>query len=186
MSKPIDLTTLANVKAWLAMTNFTASDELLKRLISACSAHIQSWLNRIIAEQDYVETRDGTGQSVLLMKQLPVRYVSKVVVNGLSVPARTDGGGYGYSHDERSVALTGAVFPRGYNNVTVTYTAGYCHIPYDIEQAAIDTIGDWFRYRDRVGKTSEAIEGQSISFVNVGIPARSQSVLNQYRNVAPL
>lgn len=62
----------------------------------------------------------------------------------------------------------------------------YGYVPPDIEQAAIDMIGDWFVYRSRIGKLSEAIEGQSISFTNQSITARAQGVLNQYRIVAPI
>jgi len=62
----------------------------------------------------------------------------------------------------------------------------YGYVPSDIEQAAIDMIGDWFVYRSRIGKLSEAIEGQSITFTNQGITARAQGVLNQYRSVAPI
>lgn len=61
----------------------------------------------------------------------------------------------------------------------------YGFVPADLEQAAVDMIGDWFRYRDRIGKVSEAIEAQSITFTNTSVPARAQGVMNQYRKVAP-
>lgn len=62
----------------------------------------------------------------------------------------------------------------------------YSYVPFDLEQATIDMIGDWFRYVDRIGKTSQSIEGQTTSFVNVPIPARALGVLQQYRNVSPI
>lgn len=62
----------------------------------------------------------------------------------------------------------------------------YGYIPFDLEQAAVDLIGDWFLYRDRIGTTSKAIEQQSITFVNVPITARALGVLNQYKRVAPV
>jgi hypothetical protein len=62
----------------------------------------------------------------------------------------------------------------------------YGFVPFDVEQAAVDMIGDWFRYRDRIGQTSMTIEAQSITFTNTAITARAQGVLNQYKRVAPV
>jgi len=62
----------------------------------------------------------------------------------------------------------------------------YGYVPFDLEQAAVDMIGDWFKYRDRIGVLSQGIEQQTITFVNAAITARAQGVLNQYRRVAPV
>ena len=59
-----DLTTLADVKAWLqpGQAAFPATDDaLLTRLITAASQYIQTWLNRQISLANYLETRDGIG-----------------------------------------------------------------------------------------------------------------------------
>src|SRR5215475_696282 len=56
-----DLTTLADVKAWLqtGQSAFPSTDDaLLTRLITAASQLIQTWLNRKIALQDWIEVRD--------------------------------------------------------------------------------------------------------------------------------
>jgi Ubiquitin-activating enzyme E1 FCCH domain len=60
----------------------------------------------------------------------------------------------------------------------------YGYIPADIEQAAIDCIGDWFRYRARIGVTSMAIEQQTITYVNTPMPARAANALQQHKRVA--
>ena len=52
-----DLTTLADVKAWLqtGQSPFPATDHaILTRLITAASRYIQTWLNRQIAQQDWI------------------------------------------------------------------------------------------------------------------------------------
>lgn len=59
----------------------------------------------------------------------------------------------------------------------------YASVPWDIEQACIDTLGDWYKYINRIGKTSEGVEGQTTSFVNAPIPARALSVLQQYKKI---
>ena len=56
-----DLTTLADVKAWLqtGQAAFPATDDaLLTRLVTAASQYIQTWLNREIASADFLEVRD--------------------------------------------------------------------------------------------------------------------------------
>lgn len=67
-----------------------------------------------------------------------------------------------------------------------TVLISYGYVPFDLEQAVIDMIGDWFKYRDRIGVLSQGIEQQTITFVNAAITARAQGVLNQYRRVAPV
>lgn len=62
----------------------------------------------------------------------------------------------------------------------------YGYIPYDLEQGTVDMIGDWFKYRNRIGVTSQAIEQQTITFVNSAMTARALGVLQQYRRVAPI
>ncbi len=60
----------------------------------------------------------------------------------------------------------------------------YAYVPFDIEQAVIDMVGDWFKYKDRIGELSKGIEGQTISFTNTAITSRAQGVLNQYKLTA--
>jgi hypothetical protein len=90
-----DLTTLADVKAWLqtGQSAFPATDDaLLTRLITAASQFIQTWLNRQIASQDWIEIRDGLGGPLgpydvrYQFAEFPVSAVSLVVVDGLTIP----------------------------------------------------------------------------------------------------
>jgi len=59
----------------------------------------------------------------------------------------------------------------------------YGYVPYDLEQACIDMIGDWFKYQARIGVLTQAIEQQTITFVNAALPARTLGVLQQYKRV---
>src|SRR6201998_3326661 len=90
-----DLTTLADVKAWLqtGQSAFPATDDaLLMRLITAASQFIQTWLNRQITSQDWIEIRDGLGSPLgpydvrSQFAVFPVSFVSLVVVDGLTIP----------------------------------------------------------------------------------------------------
>lgn len=262
-SIPVDTTALP---LYVSGGFASISDPVLQRLISALSAYVQNWLNRTIANTDYIEMRNGVGGARMCTKQFPITSVAGVSVNGLPVQARaplapnmtyTNAGGYVF--DDISVMLSGWCFARGYQNIALQYAAGflisdeaqtipavspytlttfarwsagdrgvvyassgvalakvtgapnvgeyavdgsvytfaaadagigvlisYAYVPFDIEQAVIDILGDWFKYRDRIGELSKGIEGQTISFVNSAITARALGVLQQYKLTAPI
>jgi hypothetical protein len=193
-SIPVDAT---GFSAYTGGGVVSINDPLVARLVSACSQFIQSWLNRQILSSSYVETRNGTGGSIMPVDNYPIKSVATVTVDGVSIPLRPPMGAgsqqvanfgtpYGYTFDDFAIYLSGGVFRRDFQNVVIEYAAGYDTVPADLEQATVDLIGDWFRYADRIGKTSQGIEGQSTSFVNVALTARTLGVLQQYRRTAPL
>lgn len=168
----------------------SVSDSLLSRLITAVSTYVQSWMNRKIPRMTYVETRNGLGGPVMLLKNFPVLSVSALTVDGVAMTPRGPISPYvpgptGYTFDDISIQLP-CGFPRGFQNVTVTYDAGYDTVPADIEQAVVDTIGEWFYARQRIGILSKAIEGQSITFMNQSMPQRAKDVLQQYKQMSPI
>lgn len=168
-------------------------DPLLTRLITSSSAYIQSWLNRTIATATYTETLNGSGGYAMLMQNYPISAVHSVAINGVTIPVRpalnqTTGtyAGFGYVFDADKIMVSGTKFCQGMQNVSVSYDAGYATTPPDIEQACIDLIGDWFRYRSRIGMLSQAIETQTTTFTNTPMPVRCQDMLQQYKKVAPI
>jgi hypothetical protein len=189
-----DLTTLAVLKEWLVIANtVTVSDAMLARLISAASTYIQNTLiSRTIALAQYQEVRNGMGMDSMMLKTTPLVSVQSLSVNGAAIAARaplgpgaTNGAG-GYTFDDQMIYLSGFVFCSGRQNVIVNYTAGYAMTPPDLEQACIDIISDWFKAKDRIGKSGESIEGQSISFSLAQVPPRAMGVISGYRRVSPV
>ena len=84
-----DLTTLADVKTWLqtSQSAFPPTDDaLLSRLITAASQYVQTWLNRQIAQCDYIEVRDGTGGQRLQFARFPVCAVQSLTIDGIAIP----------------------------------------------------------------------------------------------------
>ena len=110
-----DLTTLDNVKAWFSppLTS-TSDDALLARLITATSQFIQTWLNRAIASQAYVETRDGDGGPTLVLANAPVTAIASVTVDGLAIPPAPDSVSKGYVLEAGAVSLRGSCFTAGF------------------------------------------------------------------------
>jgi gp6-like head-tail connector protein len=83
-----DLTTLADVKAWLNTTGTfgTTDDALLTRLITAASQFLKNWLSRDIVLTNYTELRDGVGSQSFSFANFPVTAVYAVNVAGVNIP----------------------------------------------------------------------------------------------------
>jgi hypothetical protein len=187
-----DLTTLADVTAWLqtGQNPFPVVDDaLLTRLITAASQFIQSWLQRQIAVSDWSETRDGNGGQRMAFANFPVSAVLSLSIDGIAIPpAPADGGfGAGYVFSPTELALRGYVFSRRAQNVVVTYTAGYPSVPADIAQACIELVAQRYRERTRIGEVSKAMmSGETVTFSQKDMSDDVKTLLTQYRAVAPV
>lgn len=180
-----DLTTLAAVKAKLRITS-TGDDTLLGTLITQASGFIQAWLNRTFASQSYTEVRDGTGNPVMMFANYPVTAVSSVTVNDIAVPLATNTSDTGYRFDSTRLMLNTDVFPRGFGNVTVTYTAGYASTPAEIDGACADLVAYKYRELERIGHSSKSIQGETVAFITADMPPAVKTILNNYRKVVPV
>ncbi|HWK45124.1 MAG TPA: head-tail connector protein [Stellaceae bacterium] len=185
-----DLTTLANVKAWLPGAGgggivYTTDDALLQRLITAVSSYVQNWLGRTIASAAYTDTRDGRGGDRISLVNYPVTAVAAVTIDGLSIPASPDGISAGFTFSDSTVFLIGYGFSRGTRNVAIFYTAGYAVTPSDLEQAVIGLVALRYRERDRIGLVSKGLAGETTAYAQQDMPADVAAVLAQYRRVSP-
>ncbi len=187
-----DLTTLADVTAWLqtGQNPFPSVDDaLLTRLITAASQFIQTWLQRQIAVSDWIEIRDGNGGQRLAFANFPVRAVISLSIDGLAIPSAPASGGFGggYVFSPTELALRGYVFSRRAQNVVVTYTAGYASVPPDIAQACIELVCQRYRERTRIGEVSKALmSGETVTFSQKDMSDDVKTLLAQYRAVAPV
>src|SRR6516225_8356890 len=204
-----DLTTLADVKAWLqtGQSAFPPTDDaLLTRLITAASEFIQNWLNRRIASQDWVEIRDGlggalgTGEVRYQFAAVPVSAVSLVIVDGLVIPpieaaqsAQAESvvspfaTQAGYFFTPTQLVIRGYAVPRKAGCVTLRYTAGYLVIPPDLAQACIELVALRYRERSRVGETARAIGGvETVSYSQKDMSDSIKTLIQQYRIVTPV
>jgi hypothetical protein len=182
-----DLTTLANVKAYLSPPLVTTADDaLLSRLVTAASQFIQSWLNRTIATATYSETRNGAGGTRLFLRNRPVTAIASLTIDGVAIaPSSQPPTGDGYLFDDSSLYLIGHCFTRGAQNVSVHYTAGFAATPPEIEQACIALVALRYKERDRIGQGSKNVGGETVSFQQKDMPADVATILDQYRNVVP-
>lgn len=185
-----DLTTLANVKAWLqtGQSGFPATDDaLIARLVTAASQYIQTWLSRQIALADYLEVRDGTGGRRLQFACFPVAAVLSLTIDGQAIPRAASSGAAGYSFSPTQLAVHGYIFSRGAHNVAVAYTAGYSTTPPEIAQACIELVALRYRERTRIGEVSKSVGGaETVTYSQKDMSDAIKTLLQQYRVVNPV
>ena len=187
-----DLTTLSDVKAWLATgaAPFPSTDDaLLTRLVTAASQFIETWLHRPVLSADWQELRDGTGGQRLVFANFPVTAVLSLTIDGLSIPPAPNDGGFapGYSFTATELALRGYVFTRRAQNVVVAYTAGYGSVPLDIAQACIELVCQRYKERSRIGEVAKSRgTSETVTFSQKDLSDSVKTILAQYRAPAPV
>lgn len=144
-----DLTTLANVKAWMQgdTSSSNKGDQVMAQAITRVSAAMLAWLSiSSLVKHTITEQRQGVGGSSLMLKNFPVLSISSLVVNNLAVvpgPPNVVGAQYsnalpGYYLEPwdgfppaspQLLTVVGVAFTRSaaVPNVSVTYQVGYVY-----------------------------------------------------------
>ncbi|MDE2100863.1 MAG: phage gp6-like head-tail connector protein [Patescibacteria group bacterium] len=138
MIKPRDLTTLDAAKSFVSNKAGSVDDALIQLFINGASLAIEKWLDRKLALDNYTERRNGNGTSMLPVRNWPLVSVQSLVVGDTTLqPAPLTNGqpsttGGGYIFDDQIIYLrpgsseiSAGCFWRGYQNVLVTYQAGF-------------------------------------------------------------
>jgi hypothetical protein len=216
----MDLTTVDLVKNWLpGSSDSTDDDATIQLCITAWGFEFlrrtgmgdqsgdftQSPFTAICA---WDETYDGCGTNRLPLRNRPIKSVTSLVVNGLSVPASSGYPSHGYVIDgsKRSISMRapflgwgaqlwsswqsgpyhafarGPGFPYDFQNIHVQYTAGYAVTPADIVQCANQVVGLNYKRRTWIGEKSRAVAGGggSITWGDWDVPPEAQSVISMY------
>ena len=195
-TNPIDLTTVAAVKALLGITS-SDSDALFQTLITACSQMVCNYCGRSsFLTQAFTEIYDGTGRDWMLLRQWPVQSITSISYDATVITSQASGTppNNGYilenplpSGGEQRVMVYGYWFPRGRSNITVAYQAGYSAVPFDAAQACAEIVGEAFNRRKRLGENSKTLAGQEvISFSTANLSAPVKLMLDTYRRKTPV
>ncbi len=139
-----DLTTLANVKAELSITN-GASDDILSRYISSASLAAENYCNRVFAVETVSEQflsnhlsriHGGHRREVLQLARFPLVTVTSVTEDDTALTVTTD---YLVNSANGQLTRVNGEFPIGWFDIgiTVVYSSGYATIPADLEDAVI-------------------------------------------------
>lgn len=194
---PNDLTTLQNALTWLGCQSDDAYGTL-QRVITAVSTAMQNMIGRSILSADYTEIFDGRGRHRIMMSNSPITAVASVTIGELmqvDVPPRSTASP-GYTFSDKFVYVDPPYFfDKGDRNVSISYTAGYATVPFDLEQAClmwIKVIMDGANYSAALksasaGQTkldwSQALT--KLHNLTILAPPTIVSLLNSYRKVAP-
>lgn len=162
-----DLTTLSAIKDALQLEVDTF-DAMLQRLISAATDTISQYAGRVYARQSYQEIVAGTNWPNLALTHTPIVGTPTIIIDSepvtdFSVQDAEAGILYrqlgwdkkawvGWMVEQYTLPSTEEL------NITVDYTAGYLlpgeddrDLPFDVEQACITTVCDWYRRHQRGG-----------------------------------
>lgn len=196
------LTTKSRVKARIEMTA-TSLDDVIDTFIAGATDFIEHACGgRRFKETTYTnEMYDGSDmvanpprKEFLILKNAPVTTVSSIQYNSgsNSNPAWTS-----YLTDDYTNLGNGVVkviLPYGYQNVRVTYTAGYKidfdnqytlanhTLPFDISNLCEKMVVKMIKKRESEGKTQESLRESSINWGSF-IDAEDNIVINTYRRL---
>lgn len=199
-SNPIDLLELSDLKQWLDLTT-TQSDGLLQSLITSVSRRILIKISRdAILSASYTERYDGSGTPMLALLHYPIIAVASLTINNAPVIPSPDGVQTGFVFDKYTLKVIGSsawalqpgfygapsTFITGFQNVAVTYTAGYAAVPEDLAQAAMEWCAFVYRSRGWIGQQSKRLTtGESVTFTGA-MPERILDAIKPYKRRIPV
>lgn len=216
----IDLTDVGSVKAWAEIKpSNTSEDATIQLCITAFSAAFLTWTGNAEAngempdespfcsEVEYEETYDGNGSDRLWLDHRPIKGVSSLLIDGVSViqsqafnqpgfvidkegqslQLRGGGGGSGsYFSFGYPAGGAGSRFSKGVGNIAVAYTAGFRTTPLDIQVAANIAVTLNYKRRGNVDvKTNAMAAGAgTISYRDWQLPPEVQKTILDYTRFA--
>lgn len=173
-----------------AATASLIDDSFLATLITRASAFFLNQTNRTgILPQSVVERRNGKGNYQIHPYWWPILSVSSVSVNGVTIPATSDGKQYGWMNTQRLIYTVSAysrcdALDWGIQNIVLSYTYGWVTIPPDITQAVMELIGMKYKRRDHIDVVSKSFgspSAQAITYSQKDVPPEVASVVAQYK-----
>ena len=133
MPHAVDLTTLTDLKNYIspALSQTTASDAIMAKIITSVSDGINRYVSRTLAVGTFAEVRNGNGRRSMRALIYPILNVSSVVVasifgqTGHTILPSVNGSTAGLSWDSWFIDLAHDEFWEGKQNITLNYTAGF-------------------------------------------------------------
>lgn len=170
-----------------------ASPGDLDKAIKAASARICKYCCREFVQQEFVDTYDGDGGVEMDLDQFPVVSVSSVVIiesdgtevsiDGTEFRVRADTGTIRYKPDSTADYT---YFPTGFQNVKITYTAGFEDVPADVKRACLLLAEALYATSENdVSVKSEKLGVYSVTYNslwNSPLPAGVTDLINPYRD----
>lgn len=189
----IDLTTLANVQAYLGLPSGPA-DAILASMITGAS---QYWLTRtgrdsLNSVASYSKRYDGSGSRRQFLRNSPITAVSLLQVGSVVIPPSTDYISPGYVIDQsgKSIAIIAVgptgLFWRGIQNVLVQYSAGYSAVPADVQDKVTQMVAVNYKRKSWIDQASQqlAAGAGTVTYRGWEIPPEVERVIQAYSRSA--
>lgn len=186
------LTSVSRVKALLGLgIDERAHETKLAACIDLASEQIRAFCGTTFGVEQFTEVYDGKDLTVLTLRQAPIVELlglkfSGVAVSVSEVKVYRDYLQFPEAYDDSSPRVLGGrlLFPRGLQNIEVTYKAGYATVPGDLAGAAAEHAIHLFNTVSTAGIVSESNQesraSRSYDGENMFAP-RVKSVLLRYR-----
>lgn len=183
------LASLAQLKTQLGIiSSETKYDAKLTLFLNAASAWVETYCERKFESQSYVELINGNRTNFFITDQWPIISVSELRISSnrdwaspTSLIPATD---YSISSDGIGITYYPGYLPQGYDNVRLSYVAGYATIPSDLQLATI-WAAEWFylhNNRGDMGRTTASKTGESVGVLSE-VPQMIKQIIDPYRRM---
>ena len=155
--------TLSDLKDYLAITG-TENDQTLQLIVDGVNAAILSAIGRPFWSQQFTEYLSGSGFTTnIYTRNFPLTAVDSIEVNGgLGAWETVPSSSYTITSTEEDPRNVGEIFtgclvwPKGHNNIRITYTAGYTEPPADLKLAALQFANEMWNLQKDGGKNLQS------------------------------
>jgi len=170
----------------------------LATLITVASKAVENYCNREFTSQTVSnEIHDGDGEKDLFLRNFPVASITQVVITENDGDTVTITGTYfrinqrtGQIIFEPAETADYSYFPEGFQNISVTYVAGYSTIPEPVQEATVQLIA-WLKSEsdkdpnlkaEKLGDWSASYGGTTGT--EGGLPQSVRRLLGAYRSMS--
>lgn len=168
-----DLVSLAQVKEHLEISN-ADQDSYLSTLIERVTGYVEARTNRKLYTRTYTdELYDGSGTSVLRLKEWPITSVTAVSFLDSQTSTTWTSQSLTYlvidKETERSIVFRdGTVFPQDFQNVKLSFVAGFTTLPVQLVGETLRFLTLLHRLKDKQLEYVDSVSamGQTTRFVN--------------------
>jgi len=168
-----DLVTLAEVKEHLEIIK-TDQDSYLATLIERVTGYVEASTRRKLKSRAYTDQLyDGSGTPELRLKEWPVTAVAAIsFLDSQTATTWTAQSLTYYTIDkatERTIVFRdGLIFPKDYQNVKLTFTAGYTTLPVELANETLRFLTLLHRLKDKQLEYVDSVSamGQTTRYIN--------------------
>lgn len=182
------LVSLAEAKTFLKISA-SSEDSVIEDFINRASIWANDYTGRRLKSRSNSDVYDGDGSDLLLLRDYPLVSITDLRIDDGSysgAPPQTTSDDYTLNLPSGLIKLkNGVLFVKGFQNVAITYTAGYTTAPETVKEAVLLYVGHLYRrqYADqKFGVQSETVGDRTTTYGTDDIIPKAKALLNPYRS----